>query len=82
MLISVGKMGPEMVTKNDQISEVRDKLSLELGHDLADSLVRAGRLRGVYSLDMQLAISDGLEGLSSEKRRKVLDLLDTLMPKK
>ena len=68
MLISVGKMGPEMVTKNDQISEVRDKLSLELG--------------GVYSLDMQLAISDGLEGLSSEKRRKVLDLLDTLMPKK
>jgi hypothetical protein len=74
-------MGPRMATRNDQLTEVRDKLSMELGHDLADSLVRAGRLRGVFSLDMQLAISDGLEGLTSEKRRKVLDLLDTLMPK-
>ena len=50
--------------------------------NLADSLVRAGRLRGNFSLDMQLAISDALESLSSEKRRKVLALLDTLLPER
>ncbi|MDF1748676.1 MAG: hypothetical protein P1V34_07360 [Alphaproteobacteria bacterium] len=62
--------------------QVRETLSRELGDDLADSLVRAGRLRGNFSLDMQLAISDGLESLSSEKRRKVLALLDTLLPER
>lgn len=62
----------------DELNVVRDRLSDEIGRDLADSLVWASRKRGEFDLDMHLRINDGVNDLTPEKRRRVLELLDTL----
>lgn len=66
-------------TSNDEIARIRAALAEELGTDLADSLVRAGRNRGQLDLDLQLAINDGLLTLPSEKRARVVGLIDRLL---
>lgn len=68
-----------METKNDRIDSIRVVLGDILGADLADSLVRAGRKRGEFDLDMQLAINDGLQSLTAEKRRQAIALLDSML---
>lgn len=68
-----------METKNDRIDSIRVVLGDILGEDLADSLVRAGRKRGEFDLDMQLAINDGLQSLTAEKRRQAIALLDSML---
>lgn len=68
-----------METTNDRLSILKVQLAGIVGPDLADSLVRAGRKRGEFDLDMQLALNDGLQSLDEEKRRDALFLLDRLL---
>ena len=68
-----------METTNDKLNQIREEMASVVGPDLADSLVRAGRKRGQFDLDMQLAINDGLEQLSREKREKAVALIDSLI---
>lgn len=70
-----------METQNDRLLKVQDGLSQILGRELAESLIRAGRKRGQYDLDMQLAINDGLDSVPEEKRQDALALLDALIRK-
>lgn len=71
--------GPE--TTNDALNTIREQLADLVGGDLADSLVRAGRKRGAFDLDLHLLISDGVKALSQEKKRDVLRLLDAMAGK-
>jgi len=66
-------------TTNDKLNQIREEMATVVGDDLADSLVRAGRKGGQFDLDMQLAINDGLEQLSREKRMQALALIDSLI---
>ncbi|NMM46519.1 hypothetical protein HH303_18660 [Rhodospirillaceae bacterium KN72] len=68
-----------METTNDRLNHLRGVLADIVGRDLADSLVRAGRKRGEFDLDMQLAINDGLQGLPQDKRLEALAMIDGLM---
>ena len=68
-----------METTNDKLNQIREEMATVVGDDLADSLVRAGRKGGQFDLDMQLAINDGLEQLSREKRMQALALIDSLI---
>ncbi|MDW3208118.1 MAG: hypothetical protein R8L07_21495 [Alphaproteobacteria bacterium] len=68
-----------METTNDRINNIRTVLADIVGSDLADSLVRAGRKRGEFDLDMQLAINDGLQSLTIEKRQEAIALLDSML---
>lgn len=68
-----------METTNDRLKGIQQELASVVGGDLADSLVRAGRKRGEFDLDMQLAINDGLATLPRHKRVEVLALLDTML---
>ena len=58
------------------LSGLEENLSEIVGDDLAQSLVKAALARGEYGLDLHLAINDGLEMLSDDRRRQVLALLD------
>lgn len=64
--------------KNDMVDELNARLGKTLGPDLADTLIRAARSRGDLTLDMQLAINDGLDSLTPDQRRDVLSILDDL----
>ena len=58
------------------LNGLEENLSEIVGDDLAESLVKAALNRGRYDLNLQLAINDGLETLTTERRRQVLALLD------
>ena len=58
------------------LPQLRESLVDVVGPDLADSLVKAAMHQGDLTLDMQLAINDGLEFLTEEKRLEVLRVID------
>lgn len=62
----------------DILDELIARLGRTLGPDLADTLVHAARSRGDLTLDMQLAINDGLDSLTPDQRAEVLSILDDL----
>lgn len=63
----------------DDLPLLEGKLAAILGEDLAISVIRAAERRGAWSLDMQLAINDGLEGLPPETRARAVSLIDALL---
>ncbi len=60
----------------DTLRDLESKLTEIIGADLAESLVKAGRHGDEMTLDLQLAINDGLETLTEEQRRAALQVLD------
>lgn len=58
------------------LPQLREALTDVVGEDLADSLVKASMHRGELTLDMQLAINDGLEILTDEKREEVISIIE------
>lgn len=58
------------------LDSLEENLSEIVGDDLAESLVKAALNRGRYDLNLQLAINDGLETLTPDRRREVLALLE------
>lgn len=66
-------------TSGDDLKSVEQMLAEVLGEDLADSLIRVAQKRGEHSLDMQIAINDGLESLPPEKRQEAITLIDSIL---
>ncbi len=60
------------------LPQLRKALEGVVGYDLAESLVKAAMQRGEMTLDMQLAINDGLDVLDKEKRRTLLAIIDDM----
>ncbi len=60
------------------LKDLEDRLSEILGDDLAESLIKAALRPGEITLDLQLAMNDGLETLTREQRLSTLSALDTL----
>lgn len=61
----------------DSLNDLESQLSDIIGDDLAESLVKAAMNSGELTLDLQLALNDGLEVLTGEQRRKALRVLDS-----
>lgn len=49
-----------------------------VGEDLAESLVKAARAGDAMTLDLQLALNDGLEEISDDQRTDIITLIDTV----
>ncbi|MDJ0685507.1 MAG: hypothetical protein QNJ84_12455 [Alphaproteobacteria bacterium] len=60
------------------LPQLRAALEDVVGSDLADSLVKAAMQKGELTLDMQLAINDGVDLLDDAKRREVLAIIDDM----
>ena len=69
---------PQDALVDQYLPELRAALESAVGGDLADSLVKAAMQRGELTLDMQLAINDGLDVLDAAKRREVVGIIDDM----
>jgi len=58
------------------LKDLESQLSGIVGDDLAESLIKAALRPGEVTLDLQLAMNDGLETLTREQRRSTLSVLD------
>lgn len=67
---------PQDEIVNVYLPQLRDALTEAVGDDLADSLVKASMHRGELTLDMQLAINDGLDIMTEEKRKQVIAIIE------
>lgn len=61
---------------SDTLHDLETQLTEIIGADLAESLVKAAKRNGEVTLDLQLAMNDGLENLTADQRRSALHLLD------
>ena len=61
----------------DALNDLESQLSDIIGADLAESLVKAALNSGELTLDLQLAMNDGLEMLTNAQRKDALRVLDT-----
>lgn len=61
----------------DTLNDLESQLSDIVGADLAESLVKAAVRSGELTLDLQLAMNDGLEALTTDQRRSALSVLDS-----